>query len=163
MWLDILRNIAEVLDIRFDTPVPLILEQQWMLVKESGLRLAMSRDRVTQHLPRIEPTHGMIALQTTIHDGRVALLCNTFFGRFHVHPVWISPHVGSNLPKLDSTRCVVRDRRLEGIIEVPIVEEDIGVVVPPIEVPLHRFQGLNNPVQVTVPRKDNECSVCPWV
>src|SRR5687767_779401 len=81
MWLDILRNIAEVLDIRFDTPVPLILEQQWMLVKESGLRLAMSRDRVTQHLPRIEPTHGMIALQTTIHDGRVALLCNTFLDR----------------------------------------------------------------------------------
>lgn len=107
-------------------------------------------------IPRVEAAHEVVALQSTVHDGIVALLVDAFLGNLGVDPVGIPPHVRTNLTELDSGLGVVLDRLLERLVEVAIVEENIGVVVPTVEVALDRLHGLNNTLQLLVSGENDE-------
>jgi hypothetical protein len=103
----------------------------------------------------------VVAFQAAVHDGGVALLCDTLLGDLGVDPVGEAPHVGADLTKLDGGGCVVLDGILEGLVEVAIVEEDVGVVVPAVEVALDGLDGLNDTIQLLVPGQDDEGTVGP--
>jgi len=101
----------------------------------------------------------VVALHAAVHDGGVALLGDALLGDLGVNPVREAPHVGTDLAKLDGTRGIVRYGVLEGLAEVAIVEEDVGVVVPAVEVALDRLDGLDDAVQLRVTREDDECGI----
>ena len=104
----------------------------------------------------------MIALHTTVHNGSIPLLPNSFSCRIDIDPIWIPPHSRIYLSKLDGSTCVIQDGLLKSRVEVSVVEEHIGVMEPPIEVPLHRFYRLDNPFQLLVPRQDHQYCVSSW-
>jgi hypothetical protein len=85
----------------------------------------------------------MIALQPAIHDGGVTLLRDTFLGHLGVDPFRVTPHLGADLAELDGRRGIVAHNILECLVEVAVVKEDVGIVVPPVEVALDGFDGLN--------------------
>ena len=100
--------------------------------------------------PRVEATHVVIALHAAIHDGGVTLLGDTLGGDTMVDPVGISPHAGIDLTKLDGAAGVVDNGVLEGGVEVAIVEEDVGIVEPSIEVTLDGLDGLDDAFEFLV-------------
>lgn len=51
-----------------------------------------------------------------------------------IYPIREPPHAGVNLPKLNRTTGVVLHGVLELLAEDAVVEEDVGIVVPSIEV-----------------------------
>lgn len=110
-------------------------------------------------IPRVEPTHKVVAFQSTVHDGSISLLCDAFLGHLVVGPVREPPHVGTYFAKFDGARSVISYRLLEVIVELAIVEENIGVMVPPIEVAFHRFEGLQNTIEFFVSGQDHKGSV----
>lgn len=79
----------------------------------------------------------MVALHTAVHDGIVALSCDSFFGNRGIDPFGPSPVLCGYLTPLHWCAGVIQDGLLECLIEDSIVEEDIGVVVPPIEMSLY--------------------------
>lgn len=101
----------------------------------------------------------MVTLQPTIHDSGITLLGNAFLGNLLINPVRVSPHVRADLSKFNSRRGVFLYRLLEGLIEFPIIEEDVGVVIPPVEVTLHGLHGLENTIQLLVSCEDNKCGI----
>jgi hypothetical protein len=101
----------------------------------------------------------VVALHTAVHDGVVSLLVDALLGHLGVDPVGVPPHVRANLAKLDRALGVVPDGVPEGLVELPIVEEDVGVVVPPVEVALDRLHGLDDALQLLVSREHDERSV----
>jgi len=127
---DVLSNVAEVLDIGLQSPVPLVLVKQRMFVEET----------------RVEAAHVMVTFHATVHNGLVSLFANTFSCNFFVDPIWISPHARVDLPKFYRRTCVVGDGFLEGGIEVAVIQKDVGIVEPSIEVPFNGLDGLHNAV-----------------
>lgn len=89
--------------------------------------------------PRVESAHGVIAFQSTIHDSCVALLRDALFGHLRIDPFGEAPHFRADLAKLDGGGGIVLDSVLEGLIEVAIVQENVRVVVPAVEVALDRL------------------------
>lgn len=51
-----------------------------------------------------------------------------------IYPIRESPHAGVNLSKLNRTTGVVLNSVLELLVEDAVIEEDVGIVVPAIEV-----------------------------
>ena len=98
----------------------------------------------------------MITFQPTVHDGCVSLLGDALLGNLGINPVREAPHVGSNLAELDVGRRVVSDDLLEVIVEVAVVEKDVGVVIPAVEVALDRLDGLDDAIQLLVSGEDDE-------
>ncbi len=98
----------------------------------------------------------MVALEATVHDSVIALLGDAFLGDLGVDPVGETPHLRADLAKLNVTGSVISDHLLESLVELAIVEEDVGVVVPPIEVALNRLEGLQNTVQLLVSGQDDK-------
>ena len=88
-------------------------------------------------LPQVESAHVMIALQTTVHDGSISLLSYAFSCHVFVDPVRVSPHAGVDLAKLDRCTRDVCDGLFEGGVEVSVVEENIWIMEPAVEMPLH--------------------------
>lgn len=88
----------------------------------------------------------VVALHASVHDGGVTLFPNTLLGDFMINPVGITPHRLINLAKLNGGAGVVLDRRLEGVIEITIVQEDVRVVEPAVEVSFNGLERLNNSV-----------------
>jgi len=78
----------------------------------------------------------MIALHPTVHDSLVALLCDAFLGDGRVNPVWKAPVFWRDLPPFYWCTGVVQDCLPKCLVEVTIVQEDIGVVKPAIEMSL---------------------------
>ncbi len=111
------------------------------------------------YAPGVKSTHVVITLHTAVHDGRVALLGDALLGHAVVDPVGITPHAGVNLAKFDRRAGVLGDGLLEGRVEVAIVEEDIRIMIPAIEVSLDGFDRLNHPLELLVPRQDDERGV----
>ena len=101
----------------------------------------------------------MIAFHATVHDSCVTLLRDTLLRDLGVNPVRETPHVRANLAELDGSRGVVLDGVLEGVVEVAIVQEDVGVVVPAVEVALNGLDGLDDAVQLLVSREDDEGAI----
>lgn len=113
--------------------------------------------------PRVETTHGMVALQASVHDGGVALLGNALLGHVGIDPIRIPPHFGTDETKLDGSRRVICYNLLERLVEFGVVEEDVGVVVPPVEVALDGLDGLDHPVQLLVASQDDKSGVGAWL
>ena len=78
----------------------------------------------------------MVAFQATVHDGSVSLFSDTLFCDFGIDPVWITPHLWTNFAKFDGTRCVVTNCVLERLVEVSVVQEDVWIMVPSVEMTL---------------------------
>lgn len=106
--------------------------------------------------PGIESTHVMVALHSSIHDGSISLLSDALPGNLVVNPLGVTPHGIVDLAELHGGACVVLDGLLEFVVEVTVVQEHVGVVEPPVEVTLDRFQGLHHTVNLLVPGKDNK-------
>lgn len=102
----------------------------------------------------------MVTLHSTVHDRSISLLRNTFFGNLRVDPIWETPHLGVDLAKLHGSTGIVLDRLLEGRIELSIVQEYVGVMVPAVEVPLDRLDGLYHTIQLFVPCQYHKCCLC---
>lgn len=98
----------------------------------------------------------MITGHTTVHDGAIALLRDGLGGLIGVNPLGKAPHALVDLAKLNGSRSVVLDGLHEGRIEVAIVQEDVGVMIPAIEVALNRPDRLDNTFEFFVAGKDNE-------
>ena len=79
----------------------------------------------------------MVTLHTTIHDGSVPLLPYAFTGNISIHPIRVSPHAGINLAKFDGRACIVGDRLFKVGAEIPIIQEDVRVMKPSVEVSLN--------------------------
>lgn len=77
-----------------------------------------------------------------------------------VNPIGETPHGAINLAKFHRRAGIVLNGLFEGIIEIAIVQEHVGIVVPAVEVSLDRFHGLNNTIQLLVPREDDEGGIC---
>lgn len=102
----------------------------------------------------------MVTLHTTVHDSCISLLCNALLGNLWVDPVWETPHAWVNLTKLHGATGVIRDGVLEGRVEVAIVQKDVGIMIPPVEVTLNRLDRLYNTIQLLISGQDNKCCVC---
>lgn len=101
----------------------------------------------------------MIALHTTVHDGGVTLLPDTFLGHLVVNPVGETPHGVIDLAEFHGCASVVLDGGSELIIKVAIVQEDIRVVIPAVKVTLNRLERLNNTFQLLVPGQNDKGSI----
>lgn len=101
----------------------------------------------------------MVTLEATIHDSRITLFSNTFLSNLVVDPVRVSPHLGANSTKLDSTRGVVADDILERLIELAVIQENIGVMKPSVEVAFDGLDGLDDTVKLLVPGEDDESAI----
>lgn len=101
----------------------------------------------------------MVALQSTVHDSSVTLLRDALLGNLGIDPFREAPHLGANLAKFDRSRGVVLDSVLECLVEVAIVQEDVGVMVPAVEVALDRLDGLDDTIKLLVSCQNNKGTV----
>lgn len=76
----------------------------------------------------------MVTGHATVHNCRISLLCDRFCSLIMIYPIRESPHAGVNLSKLNRTTGVVLNSVLELLVEDAVIEEDVGIVVPAIEV-----------------------------
>lgn len=162
---DILGDIAEVLDLGLQAPVPLVFLEKLVLVEETACAvladvpsLRITPNRRTD-IPRVESAHGVVTFHATVHDSGVTLLSDTLLCDLGVDPVRETPHVRANLAELDGSGSVVLDGVLEGVVEVAIVQEDVGVVIPAVEVALDGLDGLDDTVQLLVSGEDDEGAI----
>jgi hypothetical protein len=156
----IVRDVAEVFDIRLEAPIPVVLEEKFMMIEFPVVVSSAPLLVVGVHIPRVESAHMMIALHATVHDGLVTLLCNAFLRDCGVGPLWEAPVLCRYLTPLNGCTCVVQDSLFERLVEDSVVQKYIRVVVPPIEVSLNRLDRLYDTVQLLVSRQNNEGSVC---
>lgn len=135
---DSLSDVAEVLNLRLDTPVPVILLQKLVLVEEAVKVLVLKCSSCQPHnLPRVESAHVVITLHATVHDSSITLLSDALLCDIDINPIWVTPHAGVNLSKLDCRASVVPDSLHECGVEISIIQKDVWVVEPPVEVSLH--------------------------
>lgn len=88
----------------------------------------------------------MVTLHTAIHDCLISLLRNALLGDLGIDPVWETPHFGVNLSKLHRRAGVIGDYLLECRVELAVVEEDIWIVIPSVEMAFNGFYGLDDAV-----------------
>lgn len=98
----------------------------------------------------------VIALHASVHDGLVSLFTNTFSCYLGVNPVRIAPHARIDLAKLDRGTRIVPYGLSERRIEVSIVQKNIGIMEPSIEMPFHRLDRLYNPIQLLISCQDHK-------
>lgn len=139
----VVGDVAEVLDLGFDAPVPVVFLEQLVLVEEAA----------------VEATHVVVALHASVHDSLVALLADTLLGDVLVGPVRVAPVFRADLAEFDGGGGVVEDGLAEGGVEVAVVEEDIGVVEPAVEVTLDGLERFDHAVQLLIPGQDHEGGV----
>lgn len=81
----------------------------------------------------------MIALHAAVHDGSVALLRDALLCNVRIDPVRKAPLLWRDLAPLYWSADVLQNNLAEGLIEVSVVEEDVGVVKPSVEMSLNRL------------------------
>jgi hypothetical protein len=84
------------------------------------------------------------------------LFPDTFLGNLVVNPVGETPHGVINLAEFHGGASVVLDSGPELLVEVTIVQEDVGVVIPAVEVALDRLERLDHTFQLLIPRQNNK-------
>ena len=124
------------------------------------MELWRSRWRIDE--PGIESTHVVVALHTTIHDSRISLLSYPFFCRFLVDPIRITPHIRINFAKFHRATSMVHHGFFKRHVELGVVEENIWIMKPAIEMPLYRLYGLNHTGQFLIASQDDQDSICSW-
>jgi len=110
-------------------------------------------------IPRVESTHVVVTLHTTVHDGSITLFSDALLGHVVVNPVGEAPHAGIDFAELDVRADVLTDLVFEGRVEVAIVQEDVWVVEPSIEVSLNRLERLQHTFEFLVTGEDDESGV----
>ena len=131
-----------------------------MLVEEPGPNCqSLSAIPNAPNSPGIESTHVMITFHAAVHYSSITLFSNAFTGNIGVDPVRKAPHGGVYLSKLHRGAGIVLYGVLEMIGEVSIVQKDVGIMEPAVEVSLDRFDGLYHPVQLLVPGEHNKRSI----
>jgi hypothetical protein len=135
-----------------------------MLVKESASYQdpIPFQNFVAEHLPRIKSAHGVVTFHSTVHDSSISLLSNTLLRNLRIDPIWESPHLRVDLSKLHWGAGVICYRLLESRVEFSVVQEDVWVVVPSIEMPLDRLDRLDNTFQLLIPCQHHKRRICPW-
>jgi len=88
----------------------------------------------------------MITFHATIHDSLISLFRNALLCNLRVYPFWKSPHLRVDFPELHRGACVVLNRLFESRIEICIVQEHVGVMIPPVEMSLDGLDRLNNAI-----------------
>jgi hypothetical protein len=101
----------------------------------------------------------VITLHTTVHDSSVTLFPDTFLGDLVVNPVGETPHGVINLAKFHGSASVVLDGGPELLVEVAIVQEDVRVMIPAVEVALNRLERLDHTFQLLVPCQNDKGSI----
>ena len=104
----------------------------------------------------------MIALHATIHDCAVTLLSDTLLNNRRIRPVWKTPVLWRDFAPLHCRLCVIADSLFEGRVEITVVEEDIWVVEPPVEMTLDRLDRLQHPIQLLVSCEHDKCGIGSW-
>lgn len=105
----------------------------------------------------------VVALHSTVHDSLVSLLPDTLFRSVDVHPVRETPHAWVDGAKLDWGTGVIRNNLFERRIEIAIVQEDVWIMEPSIEVSLYRLDRLYDTIQLFIPCKYNEYGIRAWL
>ena len=101
----------------------------------------------------------MVTLHTTVHDCSITLFSDALLGYIVVNPVGETPHAGVDLAKLDIGADVLTDLILEGRVEVAIVQKDVWVVEPSVEMSLHGLERLQDTFEFLVTGEDDEGGV----
>ena len=86
----------------------------------------------------------MVALHAAIHDCLISLFRDALFGDLRIDPIWESPHTRVNLTKLHRRTRVIGYYLLKRRVELAIIEEDIWVVIPSVEMTFDGFYGLDD-------------------
>lgn len=160
----IVGNVAEVLDLWLKTPVPIVTGKKLMLIEESErapVSYALSQ-HILRNIPRVKSAHGVIRLHATVHNSSITLLGNALLRDSWIYPVWETPHAGIDLSELNGSAGVIHDGLLEVVVEVAVVQEDVRVMVPSVEVTLNGLNGLEDTVELLVSGQHNEGCVCLW-
>ena len=124
----VVGNVAEVLDIGLNTPVPVVLLQKFVLVEEA----------------RVEAAHVVVGFHASVHDSLITLLRNALLGDSCICPFGETPVLRINLAKLNSRRGVVCNGLLESAVELLVVEEDVRVVEPAVEMALEALETVED-------------------
>ena len=103
----------------------------------------------------------MVTFHATVHDSRITLLSHALLCDLRVNPVGETPHRVVDFAEFNGSTGVVLDSSLEIIVEIAIVQEHVGVVIPAVEVALDRLDGLDNTIQLLIPREDDKGGVGP--
>lgn len=103
----------------------------------------------------------MITLHATIHDKRITLLPNALLCNFMISPIRETPHGAVNFPKFGMTAGIVPDGVFELLVEVCIIQENIRIIVPAIEMPFDRLDRLDYSFDFLIPSQNDKCSICP--
>lgn len=101
----------------------------------------------------------MITLHTAVHDGGITLFPDAFLGHIVVNPVREAPHGGVDFAEFDIRADVLTDLVFEGRVEIAIVQEDVWVVEPSVEVSLNRLERLNHTFEFLITGEDDESGV----
>lgn len=101
----------------------------------------------------------VITLHTTVHDGSITLFSDALLGHVVVNPVREAPHGGIDFAEFDIRADVLTDLVFEGRVEVAVVQEDVWVVEPSVEMSLDRLERLNDTLEFLVAGEDNESGV----
>ena len=101
----------------------------------------------------------VIALHASIHDCLISLYLDSLLRYRLVHPVRVAPHTGIDLAELGLGACVVGYRVFEGLFEFSVIEENVGIVEPSVEVSFNGFDRLYDPVKLLIARQNDKSGV----
>ena len=101
----------------------------------------------------------MVALHASIHNCSISLLSDSLSCCVTVDPIGISPHLRINLAELHRSTCVVHYSLFECLVKVSIIEKDVWIVEPSIEMPFHRFYRLDHTLQLLIPCQNHQCRI----
>ena len=77
----------------------------------------------------------VVALHASVHDDFIALLSNSFPGHVDIDPVGVAPHAWIYLSELHRGARVIHYRISKIGVEISVIEKNIGIVEPSVEVP----------------------------
>lgn len=109
--------------------------------------------------PRIESAHVVVTLHASVHDSSITLFSDAFLGHLFVGPLGITPHGVIDLSKFNGSTGVVLDGKLEGVVEVPVVQKHVRIVEPSVEMSLDGFERFDHAIDLLVSGKNHEGGV----
>lgn len=101
----------------------------------------------------------MVTFHATVHDSRITLLSHALLCDLRVNPVGETPHRVVDFAEFNGSTGVVLDSSLEIIVEIAIVQEHVGVVIPAVEMTLNGLQRLNHTIQLLISRENDKSGV----
>ena len=104
-------------------------------------------------LPRVEPTHVVVALHPGIHDASSLLLLHDAPRLGLVHPRREAPHLGRNGFELDLAAGNLGQGVDEVLVPRLVVQEDDRVMEPTVELPFQGRHGRDGSLELAVARQ----------